>query len=124
VNRGVREPRFHCNVVSSEQFCVAGLTVSTACFFFHDEMFLSVVSLLMENHGLYFNLYYDRYNIVFAINRQMHCSDNLLVYPTVPTCFDICTSSSGNLLLCVLMSYIKITYSYVIYAKSPYIQRL
>jgi hypothetical protein len=51
-------------------------------------------------------------------------SDNLLVYSTAPTCFDVCTSSSGTLLLCVLLSYIKITYSYVIYAKSLYIQWL
>jgi hypothetical protein len=37
----------------------------------------------------------------------MHYSDNLLIHSTAPTCFDVCTLSSGSFLLCVLLSYIK-----------------
>jgi hypothetical protein len=43
-----------------------------------------------------------------ALDQQMHSSDNLLIHSTAPTCFDVCTSSSGSLLLCVLLGYIKI----------------
>jgi hypothetical protein len=46
----------------------------------------------------------------------MYYSDNLLIRPTAPTCFDVYTSSSGSLLLSVLLSYIKMCIV-VLYAK-------
>jgi hypothetical protein len=43
---------------------------------------------------------------VYTIYQQMHYSDDLLIPSTAPKCFDLCTSSSRNFLLCVLLSYI------------------
>jgi hypothetical protein len=41
---------------------------------------------------------------VYTINQQVHYSVSLLIHSTAPTCFDVCTSSSGSLLLYVLLS--------------------
>jgi hypothetical protein len=43
---------------------------------------------------------------VYTMDQQMYYSDNLLIYSTAPTRFDVCISSSGSLLLCDLLSYI------------------
>jgi hypothetical protein len=43
---------------------------------------------------------------LFSINQQMCYSDRLLFDSIAPTCFDVCTSSSGSFLLC-LLNYIK-----------------
>jgi hypothetical protein len=45
----------------------------------------------------------------------MHYSNSLLFHSSAPTCFDVCTSSSGSLLLCVLLSYIKHTCRFMVY---------
>jgi hypothetical protein len=47
-------------------------------------------------------------NKVCTISQELHYSDNLLIHSTAPTCFDIYMSSSESLLLCVLLSCIKI----------------
>jgi hypothetical protein len=53
-------------------------------------------------------MYYDnKTHTVYTTDQQMHYSNNLLIHYTAPTCFDVYTSSSGSLLLCVLLSYIK-----------------
>jgi hypothetical protein len=54
---------------------------------------------------------------IFTINQQTHYSDSLLFHSTAATCFDVCTSSSGSFLLCVLLSYIKNTCRFMVYAK-------
>jgi hypothetical protein len=56
------------------------------------------------------------WNNVCTVYQQLHCSYNLLIHCTAPTCFDVCTSSYGSLLLCVLLSCIKMSIV-MIYAK-------
>jgi hypothetical protein len=60
---------------------------------------------------------------VYTTDQQMHYSDNLIIHSKAPTFFDVCTSSSGSLLLCVLLSYIKMCIV-VVYGKSLYIRRI
>jgi hypothetical protein len=44
---------------------------------------------------------------VYRIDQQIQNFDNLLIHFSAATCFDLCTPSSGSLLLCVPLSYIK-----------------
>jgi hypothetical protein len=53
-------------------------------------------------NAIFFNLYTAHFCSVFTMNQQMHYSDSLLFHSPAPTCFDVCTSSSGNFLLCLL----------------------
>jgi hypothetical protein len=50
----------------------------------------------------------------------MHYSDNLLVYSTAPTCFDVHMSSSGSF-FCSMLSYTKkfMQFFLVVYAGKP-----
>jgi hypothetical protein len=56
---------------------------------------------------LYFNPYTMHVHSVCTIRQQMHNSDSLFVTLYSSYIFYICTSSSGSLLLCVLLGYIK-----------------
>jgi hypothetical protein len=45
---------------------------------------------------------------VYTIGQQMHYNANLLIQSTAPTCFDVCTSSSGSIFCvskCVVVIY-------------------
>jgi hypothetical protein len=71
----------------------------------------------------YFKLYTLHFCSVFTINQQTHSSESLLFHSTAPTCFDVYTSSSGSFLLW-LLSYVKNTCRFMVYAKVVYIQWL
>jgi hypothetical protein len=48
------------------------------------------------------------FSSMYIISQQMLSSDSLLICSAVATRFDVCTSSSGSLLLSVLLSYINV----------------
>jgi hypothetical protein len=58
-------------------------------------------------------LHYTTCNInyfVWTIYQQWHYSDNLLIHSTAPTCFDLCTSSSGSFLCMPCLVTLKFIY--------------
>jgi hypothetical protein len=63
-----------------------------------------------REHYLAIHNTYKRLTSIYTTDQQVHYSDNLLIHSTAPTCFDVFTSSSGSLLMSVLLSYIRDSY--------------